>query len=98
MAADDERSLVNCGPERDPYVFEACWRLYKRGETDLLEGGVSPTQIVFELRVGRKAVIRSLKRLCEEGVVVKLYGAKPTDYTGRASYAPVALHAGGEER
>jgi|GEM_PF-4055764 hypothetical protein len=64
MSADDDRSLVGNGPERDPFVFDACWRLYKRGETNLLQGGVSTTQISCELGICWKAAIRWLGR-CE---------------------------------
>ncbi len=95
MSADtDDRSLAGRGPENDPYVFEVCWRLYRRGEHDLLDGGVAPIRIARELGIGRKAAVRSLERLRDDGVVVKLHGANPTDYSGRSSYAPQALLGG----
>ena len=99
MSADmDSRDLVGRGPEKDPYVFETVWRLYKAGEHDLLDGGVAPIQVARELGIGRKAAVRSLERLCKQGVVVKLDGANPTDYAGRSSFAPAALYDGGEQR
>lgn len=98
MSADiEDESLVGIGPEKDPLVFEVCWRLYRRGDHDILDGGVAPVQVARELSIGRKAAVRSLDRLREEGVVVKLHGANPTDYAGRTSYAPAAL-LGGEQR
>gem|GEM_PF-3419966 len=39
---------------------------------------------------------RLLNRICDEGVVIKLDGAKPTNYAGRTSYAPSVLYNGGE--
>ncbi|WP_373190011.1 hypothetical protein [Halolamina sp.] len=97
MSTGTTSASLGGGVDNDPYVFEVCWRLYRRGERDLLDGGVAPIQVARELGIGRKAAVRSLNRLCDEGVAVKLDGAKPTNLAGRSSYAPVPLYNGGED-
>ena len=87
------------GPENiEPEVFETLWRLYRRGETDLLEGGVPTPRIGRELDRTRKTAYGVLERLEEQGVVRQVDGAAPDDYRARISWAPTALLDGGAQR
>jgi len=79
-------------------VFEVCWRLYKRGETDLLDAGVPPHRIEKELHAHRRQIKRALLRLERKGVIVRLDGCDPECYRARTSFAPAALYDGGEMR
>lgn len=79
-------------------VFEVIWRRYKRGERDLLDGGVAPRAIAQELDENTKSVSELCSRLRDEGVLVELDGAAPTDYRHRRSFAPAALYNGGDQR
>jgi len=92
--AHDPRGPSNIEPE----VFEALWRLYQRGETDLLDGGVPTPRLGRELGRTRKTVYGVLQRLEAQGVVQQLHGAAPENYRPRLSWAPIALLEGGEQR
>ena len=89
----DPRGPANIEPE----VFEVLWRLYRRGETDLLEGGVPTPVIARELGRTRTTAYGVLERLEQQGVVTKVDGAAPDNYRARLSWAPVALLDGGEQ-
>ncbi len=80
----------------EPAVFEACWRLYKRDETDLLDGGVPSTRIADELEASHSAVRSALQRLEQRGVITALDGAAPENFRARCSFVPTALLEGGE--
>jgi len=85
------------GPQNiEPEVFETLWRLYRRGERDLLEGGVPTTKLAAELGRTRDTTHDVLSRLQEQGVVERVEGANPDDYRARKSWAPTALLDGGE--
>jgi len=75
----------------DCIVFELCWRLYRRGETDLLDAGVPPHRIEQELHAHQRQIKRALLRLERGGVVVRLDGCDPETYRARTSFAPTAL-------
>jgi len=77
-------------------VFELIWRRYKRDQTDLLEGGVPPRVVARELDAKVSSVSEICSRLRDEGVLIELDGAAPTDYGYRRSFAPAALYDGGE--
>lgn len=89
---EDPRGPKNIEPE----VFEVLWRLHRRGETDLLEGGVPTPRIGRELGRTRKTTYKVLQRLEEQGVVRQVHGAAPDDYRARISWAPTALLDGGD--
>ncbi len=80
----------------EPPVFEACWRLYKRGETDLLDGGVPSARIAEEVDASHSAVRSALQRLEERDVVTARDGAAPENLRARRSFVPTALLEGGE--
>lgn len=84
-AAQSQRRRTS---EIEPEVFEACWRLFKRDETDLLDGGVASARIASELGVTRERVRSALQRLERQGVVVSVQGAAPDDYRARCSFVP----------
>lgn len=92
-SAQDPRGPTNIEPE----VFEALWRLYRNGETDLLAGGVPTQRIARETDRTRGTVKCVLDRLEQQAVVTKLHGAAPEDYRARMSWAPAALANGGEQ-
>lgn len=94
-SAHDPRGPKNIEPE----VFEALWRLYRRGETDLLDAGVPAHQIARELGRTRRTVQGVLERLEEQGVVEHVHGAAPDNYRARMSWvpSPFADGTGGEE-
>mgnify|MGYP002760829226 CR=1 FL=1 len=77
-------------------VFEVCWRRYKRGDRDLLDGGVAPRTIAHELDALVSSVSEICTRLRDEGILVELDGAAPTNYSHRRSLAPAALYEGGD--
>ncbi len=80
----------------EPAVFEVCWRLYKRGEIDLLDGGVPSARIAEELEASHSAVRSALQRLEQRGVITALDGAAPENFRARRSFVPTALLEGGE--
>jgi len=82
--------------EIEPAVFEVCWRLYKRGETDLLDGGVASARIAEELGASHSAVRSALQRLEQRDAVTALDGAAPENFRARRSFVPTALLGGGE--
>jgi len=82
--------------EIEPAVFEVCWRLYKRGETDLLDGGVASARIAEELEASHSAARSALQRLEQRGVVTARDGAAPESLRARRSFVPTALLEGGE--
>ncbi|NHX37646.1 MULTISPECIES: hypothetical protein [Halolamina] len=82
--------------EIEPAVFEVCWRLYKRDETDLLDGGVASARIAEELDATHSTTRSTLQRLQQRGVVTALDGAAPHDLRARQSFVPTALLEGGE--
>ncbi len=92
--AHDPRGPSNIEPE----VFEALWRLYHRGETDLLDGGVPTPRLARELGRTRKTVYGVLQRLEAQGAATKVHGAAPESYRARMSWAPTALLDGGAQR
>ncbi len=79
-------------------VFEVVWRRYKRGERDLWEGGVAPRVVADDLDAKVSSVSEVCSRLRDEGILVELDGARPSDYGYRRSFAPVALYDGGDQR
>jgi len=85
------------GSRSEARVVEVCWRLYRRGETDLLDGGVPTATIARRIEVSRGVARKILERLADQGVLVRLDGANPTNYRSRPSYAPAALYDGGEQ-
>ena len=87
------------GSRAEARVFELCWRLYSREETDLLDAGVPVAAIEREIGDVNYGVIRKiLDRLANRGVLVRLDGANPDTFRSRSSYAPAALYDGGEQR
>jgi hypothetical protein len=82
--------------EIEAAVFEACWRLYRRQETDLLDGGVASATIARELGTTKSVVRSALQRLQDQGVVITLDGAAPDNYRARTSFVPTALYDGGD--
>jgi len=82
--------------EVEPAVFEACWRLYKRDQTDLLDGGVPSTRIAEEIEASHSTARSALQRLEQRGVVTALDGAAPENFRARRSFVPTALLGGGE--
>jgi len=85
------------GCEIEAAVFESCWRLYRKQETDLLDGGVASATIASELGITRDRTRSALQRLQEQGVVVALDGAAPDNYRARRSFVPTALLDDGGE-
>ena len=92
-SAKDPRGPQNIEPE----VFEVLWRLYRSGETDLLDGGVTAYRIAREVDRNRTTVRGVLARLKKQGVVQPVDGAAPDNYRARRSWVPTALFDGGEE-
>lgn len=72
-------------------AFEACWRLFQAGETDLLEGGVAPRRVAREVDSVAGAVQSVFHDLYEQGLLEQRHGLDPETRTPRTSYAPVAL-------
>lgn len=95
-AAQSQRRRTS---EIEPQVFEICWRLYTRDETDLLGGGVPSARIAEELGSSHSATRSALQRLQKRGVVTALDGAAPHNYRARRSFVPTALveDDGGEQ-
>lgn len=81
-------------------VFEVIWRRYRRGETDLLEGGVPPAAVAREIGSTVGAVSEHCVRLRDEGVLVEVHGVDPERLNPRRSFVPAALveDTGGEQR
>jgi len=96
MSTGTTPGRIGGGVDNDPLPSsKPVWRLYRRGERDLLDSGVAPVRS-RAARHRPKDCRRLLNRICDEGVVIKLDGAKPTNYAGRTSYAPSVLYNGGE--
>jgi len=98
MMAAVKDSSKNLTDAVEPAVFEVIWRCYKRGETDLLDGGVAPRTIANCLQADYDAVKRATHRLENQGYLVQLQGASPRNLGARSSFAPAALFDGGEQR
>ncbi|MBP1985929.1 hypothetical protein [Halolamina salifodinae] len=99
MSPAKRQSRRRRSSEIEATIFEACWRLYQRDETDLLEGGVASARIANELGITRDRARSALQRLGSQGVVVSVQGAAPEDYRARRSFvpAPFADGTGGEQ-
>jgi len=99
MSADMDSRDRRRGSRAEARVFEHCWRLYRREETDLLDAGVPLATIDREIDdVDRDVIRKILERLANRGVLVRLDGADPDTFRSRSSYAPAALFQGGERR
>lgn len=71
------------GPENiEPEVFETLWQLYRRGERDLLKGGVLTIVDARAVDGERVTVNKVLRRLAEKGVVEYVHGAYPRRLPG----------------
>ncbi len=99
MAANVDSRDRRQGSCAEAHVFELCWRLYTRGEVDLLDAGVPVAAVEREVdNVSNDVVRKILDRLANRGVLVRLDGANPDNFRSRSSYAPAALYDGGEQR
>jgi predicted transcriptional regulator len=58
------------------------------GETDLLEGGVPAEVIVDRVPLYKSTVEKHLRRLVDDGLLVRVRGADPASYRPRDSYLP----------
>ena len=79
-------------------IFEACWRLARQEETDLLGGGVPTCRVAEVVGVTPRVARQILRRLADQGIVVRLDGAAPDNYRARTSFVPTALYDGGDQR
>ncbi len=87
------------GPDNiEPEVFEALWRLFRRGERDLLEGGVPASTLAGHLDRSRSTVDKVLCRLADQEIVCRVDGVAPDNYRARHSWAPAALLDRGDQQ
>ncbi|QLG62813.1 hypothetical protein [Halorarum salinum] len=72
-------------------VFESCWRLYKRGETGPMEGGVLPRTLADAVDTTRNVIQKRCTVLVARGVLVKLDTLAGDPLRPVVSWAPAAL-------
>lgn len=76
----------------EPAVFEAIWRMYKRGERDYMGGGVAPADAAEAVGTTRKTASEMCVALRDAGAVVPVDGADPDSYTPRRSFVPTPMY------